>query len=445
MSLQPPFLSVFDPPESGEGSIDPLSLMATYENLAERIYPYITVRMARPRFLTAMVVGAHVCGEFIDELAADEVTPAWLVFEWYVVEAFIRCMQDYPEGQMSRIPGTRKVQNAQKDGRRVSAATYLKTPQVFGFSGVYRRLARGLRILSDDLAIDEGGFKLISAWEKGQGLKGFYAEQKGTGAEFREELRRAVREGMRRGHVVRKGKAWWETLARHLRPGGARKGEAECIAQQLFSADLRPAANDPMAEHMRCEMLEHIQEHGKPVGRDEEPGFFRKVMRKASPELRDRLEYIDAYEGVGRIVDDALRFILYLSTEKGAVPVTEKDFSETNLSRQLTKELPAAIDRLEQCAPGMEGMEAVTRLLVRYSGIHTSQALFQSVIAHHEEAQQHKPPDGKRPWLDRIGAGVVVRALYSNSRPPVGGDRYVFPYRTSSVCSFLVDLKRLQP
>jgi hypothetical protein len=445
MALQPPFLSIFDPPESGEGSIDPLSLMATYENLAERIYPYITVRMARPRFLTAMVVGARVCGEFIDELAADEVTPAWLVFEWYVVEAFIRCMQDYPATQMSRISGTRKVQNALKDGRRVSAATYLKIPQVFGFSGVYRRLARGLKILSDDLEIDEGGFELLSAWEKEQGLKGFWGEQKGTGAEFREELRRAVREGMKRGYVIRKDKSWWETLARHLRPGGARKGEAECIARQLFSADLRPTMNDPMAEHMRCEMLGHIQEHGQPVGREEEPIFFRKVMRQASPELRDRLEHIDAYEGVGRIVDDALRLILYLSTEKGAVPVTEKDFSATNLARQLTGELPAAIERLERCAPGMEGMEAVTRLLVRNSGIRKPQALFQTVLAHHEEAQQHKPPDGKRPWLDRIGAGVVVRTPYRSNRPPAGVDRYVFPYRTSSVCSFLVDLKRLQP
>lgn len=446
MSLQPPFLSVFDPPESAEGGIDPLSLQATYENLAERIYPYITVRMARPRFLTAMAVGAHVCGEFIDELAADEVTPAWLVFEWHVVEAFIRCMQDYPEAQMSRIPGTRKVQNALNVRKRVSAATYLKTPRVFGYSGVYRRLARGLRILSDDLELDKGGFELLSTWEKEQGLKGFWAEQKGAGAELREELRRAVRDGMRRGYVNRQP-SWsgWEAIARHLRPGGTRKKEAECISRWLFSTDLRPTLADPMGEQVRCEMLGHIQKHGQYVTREDEPDFFRQVMRRSSSALRERLEGIDAYEGVARIVFDALSLVLHLSTEKDSVPVTEKDFTSDPLAKKLIAGLPAAVARLERNASGMEGLEAVPKLLARYNGIRTPQELFHAVLVHHEEAQHTKPPDGKRAWFDRIGEGVVVRTLYQHPEPPRGGGEYVFDYRTATVCNFLIDLKRLRP
>ena len=38
-TLAPPFLSLYDPAERTEGSIDPLGMMGTYERLAERIYP----------------------------------------------------------------------------------------------------------------------------------------------------------------------------------------------------------------------------------------------------------------------------------------------------------------------------------------------------------------------------------------------------------------------
>ena len=40
----PPLLSLYDPAERAEGSIDPLGMVGTYERLAERIYPWITVR-----------------------------------------------------------------------------------------------------------------------------------------------------------------------------------------------------------------------------------------------------------------------------------------------------------------------------------------------------------------------------------------------------------------
>ena len=80
VGLAPPILSLYDPPESGEGSIDPLSLQPTYERLAERIYPFVTVRMKRPRFLTAIAAVARVCEGFEDELAKDGTTPAWLVW-----------------------------------------------------------------------------------------------------------------------------------------------------------------------------------------------------------------------------------------------------------------------------------------------------------------------------------------------------------------------------
>ncbi len=73
MTLFPAYLSIYDPAVSAEGGIDPLSLQPTYERLAERIFPFLTVRMRRPRFLTAMAGGwAHSLG-----LRADRPAVVW--------------------------------------------------------------------------------------------------------------------------------------------------------------------------------------------------------------------------------------------------------------------------------------------------------------------------------------------------------------------------------
>ena len=74
-----------------EGSSDPLGLQPGYERLADRLLPAVTVRMGRPRFVTAMAVGACICERWDnDAVAADEITPPWLVWEWLLIEAFVR-------------------------------------------------------------------------------------------------------------------------------------------------------------------------------------------------------------------------------------------------------------------------------------------------------------------------------------------------------------------
>jgi len=170
--LKPPILSVYDPLADGEGSIDPLGLAATYERLADIILPGITVRMGRPRFLTALAVGTYVCSEFgKDELASDEVTPPYLVFEWWVIEAFTRAADELEE--YGRIPGMQKAQACVRNGRALSAPAYLKTPTVFGFTGIFRRLARHTQILTTDGLLDESGHRLVETWARDQGLDGF--------------------------------------------------------------------------------------------------------------------------------------------------------------------------------------------------------------------------------------------------------------------------------
>ena len=189
--LRAPFSSEFDPSEEAEGSIDPLGLQPGYERLADRLLPAVTVRMGHPRFVTAMAVGACVCEEWdTDAVAADEITPPWLVWEWFVVEAFVRAEESL--SGISGIPGIQKVRRALRNQRPVSATAYLKTPTAFGFTGVFRRLARGIGILTDDGTLDDGGYELVSAWAKDQGLDGIIDASGGDGRAFRERLRRAV-------------------------------------------------------------------------------------------------------------------------------------------------------------------------------------------------------------------------------------------------------------
>ena len=103
-----PFSSEYDPSEEGEGSIDPLGLQTTYERLADRLLPAVTVRMGRPRFVTAMAVGACVCEAWdSDRVAADGITPPWLVYEWLVVEAFVRAQSQLKAA--TGIPGIYQV------------------------------------------------------------------------------------------------------------------------------------------------------------------------------------------------------------------------------------------------------------------------------------------------------------------------------------------------
>ena len=132
--------------------------------LADRILPALTVRMRRIRFVTAMCVAARVCdGYEIDDVATDDVTPPWLVFEWFVVEALVRHKDELDDAE--GVPGGLKVASARRRGHAVSHASYLKTPKVFGFSGIFRRFATQAGVLTDDLTLDDGGHAILAAWE----------------------------------------------------------------------------------------------------------------------------------------------------------------------------------------------------------------------------------------------------------------------------------------
>ena len=88
-----PFLTVYDPPGSSEGSLDPLGLYLIADQLAMKLVPGVRERMLRVRFLTPMTVGALVT-EGLEANPHHPETPPYLVWEWLVVEAIIRAFSD---------------------------------------------------------------------------------------------------------------------------------------------------------------------------------------------------------------------------------------------------------------------------------------------------------------------------------------------------------------
>lgn len=79
---------------------------------------------------------------------------------------------------ISGIPGIQKVRRALRNQRPVSATAYLKTtPTAFGFTGVFRRLACGIGVLTEEGLLDDGGYELVTAWARDQHLDGIIGSE----------------------------------------------------------------------------------------------------------------------------------------------------------------------------------------------------------------------------------------------------------------------------
>jgi hypothetical protein len=419
---------------SGEGALDPLGLAMVGDRLADQILPGLRARMSRPRFLTAIAVSAAVCENLEDRLAADGITPAYLVFEWLVVEAFVR----EGERQATRgTPGTQKAQEVRDSNDAMSHRTYLKTPTVFGFHGVYKPLARHMGIVDDDLRLADKGYELLKAWQTEQRLEGFLesAAVAGEGRAVRQVLRSAVEEGLAAGHTVRQG-GWrgWSILARHLPPANAGVSEAALLARLLEDAEAEP----------RGEVFRLLREAGDTGDAGEKPIVDSFLIRKCSRELADRLNAIVAYEDACSVLEEAFDWIRFLSTHSRERPIDAKTFAVESrtgtLSRELAGRLAAAEQALAVSPLGVQQLFA--QLAKGFDSVRDAAGLFEAVLARHDEVQKAKPPEGKRSWFERSPDGATfVRVPYRRIERPESDRGWTRPYRIHTVLSFLDDLR----
>jgi len=435
MVLQAPVLSELDLLLESEGSVDPLGLQAVYERLADKILPAITVRMTRPRFLTAMAVGAHVCQQWGEEdLAADQVSPAWIVFEWFVVESFYRSREKLTDDQ--RIAGILKAGQAIRDHDHLSAPTYLKSPKVCGCSGVFKRLAVAAGVLTEDFTLDEAGFTLVRAWEQDRGLGGFLDSRDGPGATFRSRLRTAVSQGMENGRTTKQSTAFWEELAGHLQPGGAAQQEKAALYNIVRSGSRRDRSTG--------ELVGAIEAHGRLLEWRDEATFLGGLHAGVSEELRAVLVAIDTYERLCRPVLDAFNGIRHLSSKANHGPVGASEFLCHPPAADLVTLVKRGLDGVGRCTDLLDWEPGVRDLADQFRDVETPAQLFDRVVARHEEAQRAKPPHGKRPWLERErGGAVIVRPAYAMAELPEDMPAYVHEYRMPTLSRFLRDLGRV--
>ena len=436
-SIPIPFLSAPDPLVSGEGAIDPLGFAPVGDRLADWILPGMAARMNRPRFLTAIAVCASVCEGLEEEIAADGTSSAQIVFEWLLVEGFARSAD---RDEVRQTPGIDKATEAREAGISMSARAYLKAASVFGFHGVYKRLARHLNIIDDDFRLDENGWMLLRLWESEQGLTGFsdHDRARNNSGISRWALRSAVKDALEAGQVTRPPgwRSGWDFFANHLAPAKVGRQEGRFIWQLLLSenGDTRGEMFGLVARRTIQEAIADSTSEAAPVAR---------LRALASSELARRLTTIAAYESFCSGVEDAFDWLRYLSTHAGARALPRHEFAGCPEVQTIAKELPRrlrAAERETQEAPGQIAVK-FSEIAAFFGNVRTEDDVYDAVLHRHAHVQKAKPPEGKRDWFEHAAdGGTFVRIPYRWFDRPCSEEQWRRPYRLWAVRSFCGDL-----
>ncbi len=427
-----PFLSARDPEGAGEGSIDPLGLGPLADRLADEIAPGITARMSRVRFLTAMAISAAAL-ERLRETAAKDGAPSFLALEWIVVEAIAR-RKDLPSGAQ-RIPGIDKARAAILRNERLCSRAYLKTPKVFGFHGVYKRLAVALDIVDADLDLSTAGERLLVAWERDQPelAAGFLeADRTRPGGAFRKRLSAAVEDALQAGRVdLSPLSSLQREVAIAFRPDGAQGREKEIL--RIFLMD----SSQPVRQEL-VNLLAGVAWRGDATDSD----YIDTIYGKATPDLRARFDAIRAYEALSAALASAFEVVLCLSTAQGTRPLTLRQVSNHETFQRAAKQAPKLLQRSLSALAALDGeLEIQLRTLAEeFLSISSPAAFLETLLRHHKRIQAAKPPAGKLPWYDDAPGGLVVRHAYRMDSEPADGDAFRHPFRLTTVMNFLADL-----
>jgi len=429
-TLWTPLLSELDDSESWEGGIDPLGLYAVADALGEKLAPGVRQRQSHPRFLTAITVSIYLCSEFDDDsIASDGLSEPWQVFEWYLVEGMVRSGSDY-----RGLPGSQKAERAFGNGVPLSSKLYLKSPAVFGFHGVYRVLARTLK-LEEAGRLGESGQELLRTWEREQGLEGFAGIGNGPGKRFREQIADAVKDGLKAGHTTR-SPSWsgWAFFSKHLGIRNARSKECKLLGRRLQED----------SSGFRAELIQGLLSGAARTvwERERSEQRFHGVLRKtAGIELLQLLDAVAAYEGFARLCQDAFDDCLFEMTRRRK-RTAPRDLATLKSVQIAAKRIPELFELLLVLLDPL-GMSSRVR-----DGFHTlaergdTSEWVERLVEHHCRIQKNKPPEGKNPWFERFDdSSVFIRPLYRRDSPGKNDGSYVHAYRTEALWSFITDLK----
>jgi hypothetical protein len=252
MSISLPFLTSYDPPGTSEGALDPLGLYQIANQLAVQLVPAVRERMQRIRFLTAMTVSALVTNGIEDDPRRDA-SPA-LVWEWLVVEALVREARE-TDGERG-VPGTLVTRRALEQHGYLDARSYLKTPRIFGFHGVYKRLAIHLGLVDVHLGPGPNAEELLDAWARDLGHAGV-SDVQAMLARWSAAVRRSLAEKPPRTRPNWSNDTWAE-LAHALAPSMCRSREKRFLRKLLHATDQRRLGALPAIWQLQKEFDEGV-------------------------------------------------------------------------------------------------------------------------------------------------------------------------------------------
>jgi hypothetical protein len=432
-----PFLSDFDPPEQAEGSLDPLGLYATADALGVSLAPGVRERQSHPRYLTLALVGQAIAREAPPPIS-PRAPPFWLAFEWLVVRCLVgelRAQKQSIEG----IPGSLKVTQTLQAGLPLCAETYLKTPSVFGFHGIYRVLGIKTGLFDAAGNILTAGTDVLAAWQKDQELAGFM-QGDGPGAALRKTLFRAVRSAVEQRLVADPAADLRQQVVRHLHPLKPGKGERSTLWRAISGV-----------EGTRREFTQHLV---SPAGQEawnechpSEAAFFRGLKDEVSGDLRTLVVTLMAYEQFARCLMDAfdeIRWRLSGCAAAASVDWLGEGRAVSAAVRDLRPLYRSAIEQLakKDTVLGSRHERAFQWVLQADCG----PAVVNGLLQHHQSIQKGKPPNGKRSWFDVFSNGrLAIRPGYRIENFEPQPTEFVHAYRTQPLWRFAEDLGQVQP
>ncbi len=426
-----PFLTSYDPPGTSEGTLDPLGLYQIADQLAMQLVPAVRERMQRIRFLTAMAVGSLVTEGMDDDLRQRDASP-YLIWEWLVVEALIREMGDDPG--VWAVPGTLVTRRALDQHGYLDARSYLKTPRIFGFHGVYKRLASHLGLIDVHLAPGPNAEGLVDVWARDRGYAGL-TDARPMLSRWSGALRRSLGEKPPRTRPSWGADAWTE-LAGALAPSTCKAREKRYLRDLLHASDGRRLGALPSLWRLQVEF--------------DDDGFREELLHdqleKQEPSYRPLLDAIRAYEAFARSLQDAFDVLKAEAARPDvqgfAVPAIARDADFGRSVNRLYERFEGAHGALGEVTIATVSLQNLFGDRFRpFAEPMDGGACAMALCCHHEAVQRAKSADGKRPWFDRLGQDrIYIRRAYRKPRRDIQPGRYVHDYRGWPIRWFYHDL-----
>lgn len=425
VGLTLPFFSTPDPDVMSEGSIDPMGLAPVSDQLAEHLAPEVTSRMNRIRFLTPIAACALVCQDLQEIPPADGRTPPYLAAEWNIVEGFAHRL---PASETLNIAGIQKTRATIRRGGRLDHPSYLKAAKVFGFHGIYKRLARAFDLVEGDMLHGAAMDQLLRIWEREQTVEGFVDNTpRSNGASFRRALREATLGALLAGHVTTRPSSFlFGRTTQAFHPERQGRQEKKWLWGRLL--------NEQGAA--RRELVEGLA----PMCNDQptDRSALRAVLPGASPGLRARIDAIDSFETMAEALVrafDVLRFVS--AAESWITPDKLASHRLVGASAQSIRDLTVkAEDEIELLDPAIATLFDIT--FGAFASVTSTDSFVEALLDHHERVQREKD---NRSWYERSSRGLIIRPKFGLDVEPVMTGEYIRPYRVQALLGFARDAR----